>query len=293
MIHLGRSGSRLGTFSEAEVRQGLATGRFFLTDLAWKEGMENWAPLSQFPELLSPPPLPDEPAEPAEPVEPQPAQPDGLPWDRRKEIGFFNAFGQTAGLVLLNPAAAFSRMLIESRLLGPLLYDIIGGWFGLVVAGIYQLVIAKSETPPATLSQVQALFYLSPEKAKLELVVVIILGPLFVIIGAFVSSGIAHLFLMLAGGANKPFHVTLRVFCFACGSTQLFQVFPVFGGLLGLVWMVACCIIGLAVAHQTTIGRSLAAMGLFLAACTACCVGAFFLALGTAGIQSMRPLLNQ
>jgi GYF domain 2 len=48
MIHIGRAGSKLGSFSEFEIRQGLKSGKFFLTDLGWKEGMEKWAPLSDF-----------------------------------------------------------------------------------------------------------------------------------------------------------------------------------------------------------------------------------------------------
>src|SRR6266487_1880582 len=51
MIHVNRGATILGAFSEEEVREALRTGRFVASDLGWREGMANWQPLSQFPEL--------------------------------------------------------------------------------------------------------------------------------------------------------------------------------------------------------------------------------------------------
>ena len=51
MIHVNRGATSLGVFSEEEVREGLRTGRFAPGDIGWREGMANWQPLSQFPEL--------------------------------------------------------------------------------------------------------------------------------------------------------------------------------------------------------------------------------------------------
>jgi len=51
MIHVNRGATSLGVFSEEEVREGLRTGRFTSSDIGWREGMANWQPLSQFPEL--------------------------------------------------------------------------------------------------------------------------------------------------------------------------------------------------------------------------------------------------
>ena len=46
-IHVARDGANIGTFSIEEVREGLRTGRFRPTDLAWEAGMTDWRPLSQ------------------------------------------------------------------------------------------------------------------------------------------------------------------------------------------------------------------------------------------------------
>lgn len=289
MIHIGRAGSRLGAFPEEEVRQGLVTGRFSMTDLGWKEGMANWAPLSQFSEFSSPP----EPVPPALPDDleiPEIAAPAGLPWDDRKERGFFPAFLETVRIVLANPSGAFARMRTGGSLLNPLLYNLIGGWIGLIAYGIYLVLTARMEPPPGNPTQLQALFYMTPARAVQELKFFLFMGPFVVTAVALICAGIIHLFLMLAGGAKKPYHVTLRVFCFSYGSSQLLQVFPFCGNVLAPVWMLVCCMVGLAGAHGTTTGRSMTAVVLFVAICFACCLGSLFLALGGG---NLRPLFNQ
>ena len=291
MIHIGRAGARLGSFSEEEVRRGLANGRFFPQDLGWKEGMANWARLSQFDEFAAPPPPLPEAAVLAPEEGAEASQPAGLPWDDWKQRGFLVGFGQTVRLVLVNPSEAFARMLVTGGLSSPLLYNLIGGWLGMVAVGIYAVLTTGAQPPPGNLTNMQRLFYPTPGMAMSAMKLFIFMGPVIVTVSALISSGLAHLFLMLAGGANKPFHVTLRVFCFSYGSTQLLEMLPFCGGLLAMVWLLVCCTVGLAIAHGTTTGRAVTAMALFVAACFVCCLGIFFLA-AAASYDSMRPMLN-
>ncbi len=257
MIHIGRAGTKLGSFSEFDVRRGLATGQFLLTDLGWKEGMENWAPLSQFPEFETPPPMPPLPGE---TMSGEATMPDadavetGLPWDDRKQMGLVAAFTRTAQMVLFNTSEAFTRMRAAGSLASPLLYNLIGGWFGVVASGIYLVLTARMQEPPGNLTGMRALFYLSPAMAMKETQFLIVMGPVIVTVSTLAGAALAHLFLMLAGGANKAFHVTLRVFCFSYGSAQLLQIIPVCGNMLSPLWMLVCCIVGLAAAHGTTRG---------------------------------------
>jgi hypothetical protein len=44
--HVARDGQQLGSISEAELKAGLHDGRFLPTDLAWREGMNEWTPVS-------------------------------------------------------------------------------------------------------------------------------------------------------------------------------------------------------------------------------------------------------
>lgn len=61
LIH--RDGREIGPYSESEVRSRLMSGAISSSDLAWHEGLPDWAPLSSFPQFTSkprstPPPVP-------------------------------------------------------------------------------------------------------------------------------------------------------------------------------------------------------------------------------------------
>jgi hypothetical protein len=122
--------------------------------------------------------------------------------------------------------------------------------------------------------------YFTPEMTLWALKVFSAIGPIVALVAVLFSSAVIHLFLMLAAGANKPYHTTLRVFCFSYGSAELLQILPFCGGPLAMVWLTVCCVVGLTVAHGTTTGRSVAAMVLFLAGTFVCCMGFFAMAQG-------------
>src|SRR5438046_9139617 len=69
-------------------------------------------------------------------------------------------------------------------------------------------------------------------------VAVIILLPLFIVIGLFIGSGIVHLCLMIVGGANKPFETTFRVIAFSQGSAGPLPIIPFCGGVVSCVWAI-------------------------------------------------------
>src|SRR5437667_445139 len=197
MIHVNRGATSLGTFSEEDVRDGLRTGRFLSTDLGWREGMPSWQPLSQFAEFAAATPAPP-PLQPGATSTPQPPMPrSGLPWDQRQTKGLLNAFIETLQMVLSRPVAAFTAMKREGGLGEPLLYAIIGGTFGAVFAITYNFVL-RSFTPFA--DRHDALPHLF---AGLGWIFLLVLTPLFVVIGMFVASAILHVCLMIVGGAKQ------------------------------------------------------------------------------------------
>src|SRR5256885_11854818 len=140
MIHVNRGTTTLGVFSDQEVREGLSAGRFAPTDIGWREGMATWQPLSQFPEFggAAAPAVPAvQPS--AAPTSTTVAGRTGLPWEHRQERGFFNAFIETLSMVLTRPAEAFSVMKREGDLGEPLIYALIGGSVGGIVAFLFSL----------------------------------------------------------------------------------------------------------------------------------------------------------
>ncbi len=50
-IYIGRNDRRLGPYSVEQARQMLASGKLYPMDLAWYEGMDEWKPIFQVPEI--------------------------------------------------------------------------------------------------------------------------------------------------------------------------------------------------------------------------------------------------
>jgi hypothetical protein len=283
IIHVNRSGTSLGTFSEEDVRIGLRSGRFLGSDLGWREGMATWQPLSQFAEFA-----PDitaattaapasagagsaavpaiSPAISAAGILPERA---GLPWDQRQTKGFFNAFVETMVMVLTKPVEAFTVMRRQGGFGDPLIYSVCGGGIGLLFYFVYQFFITSlgtlgnRENPLAHLVG-----------TGIGGVFLIICIPLLIVIGAFVGSAILHLCLLLVGGAKQPFETTFRVVCFSGGSVGPIMIVPLCGGFIACVWKIVLYCIGLARAHETDTGRAVLAVFLPL---IVCCGGGLFL----------------
>lgn len=278
MIHVNRGATNLGVFSEEEVREGLRTGRFVPTDIGWREGMANWQPLSQFPELGAAAPAAP-PAQISAGATSEAAAPrSGLPWDHRQERGFFNAFVETLVMVLTKPGEAFMAMKHEGGLGEPLIYALIGGCIGGVVSFLFSLGLQSVGLFADRHDTFAAMAGMGAGSAAF-----IVLLPLFIIMGLFIGSAIVHLCLMIVGGANQSFETTFRVLAFSQGSTGPLQMVPICGGLIAGVWALVCNCIGLARAHETDTGRAVLAVFLPL---IVCCGGGLLIAFMFVGAWS-------
>lgn len=258
-IHVARNRQPLGHFAPEEISVGLRSGRFLPTDLAWSEPMDSWKPLSEFTDLpglepeATPPPLTQ-----FEPVLTAPAQSLSTTrepaWERRAELGVFAAISETVKSILSMPAAAFQRMSTEGGLKGPLsFYAILGiatAWINL----FYSAAIATMNPEMAlgeyakslTTAQIQVLY-----------VGMFCIMPIIVLIGPFIWAGLFHVFLMMLGGAKKSFEATFRIVCYGTGAVTVFQLIPICGSSIYLVWLVVTLVIGLKEVHGTDYTRSI------------------------------------
>ena len=259
MIHINRGATSFGVFSEEEVREGLRTGRFAPTDIGWREGMANWQPLSQFPELAGAAVPPAQAG--ATLVAAAEMVRSGLPWEHRQERGFFSAFIETLVTVLTKPSTAFSIMRTEGGLGEPLLYAIIGGGLGVIVWFIFSLVLNSLGLLNPRETGFGPMFGMSVS------FVVLVWRLIAVAIAPFIFGGLVHLSLILVGGANKPFETTFRVISFSQGSTAPLQLVPCCGGLVALVWCLVANCIGVARAHGIDTGRATLAVLLPVIVC--------------------------
>lgn len=216
-------------------------------------------PMAPHPPGTVPPPPPGgvPPAPPANP----------LPWEQPGYPALEGLY-ETAKLVLTAPSQAFARMSLTGTLGKPLLYAVIFGWLGIIASQAYSLAFrgvihnVLSGLPGYS----SRLAFGLPVAATVG---IIVLAPIFVLLGIFIWSAIVHLFLMLVGGANTGFTSTVRVVAYS-STVQIVQVIPLCGGTIAAVWALVLYIIGLAIAHRTTQGKSALAVLLPLALCCVC-----------------------
>lgn len=272
MIHIARDRQQLGKFTEAEVAEGLKSGRFLPTDLAWREYMDTWKPLSEFDDL----PEPEEPALDVPPpilgvVAENGASPAALEpaWERSAELGLPASIGRTISEVLLTPTRAFAAMTQTGGLRVPLLYYLILGIIGTEFSLAYKLVAAfidPSGVFPGYKGEITTEFIL------LSFAGLAVITPILVAAGAFLSSSIFHVSLTVLGSAKKPYEATFRVFCYACGSAMIFQLIPICNEVLYPVWALVGLTIGFKQVHQIEYPIAIAAVALPVVLCC----GAFF-----------------
>jgi hypothetical protein len=166
----------------------------------------------------------------------------------------------------------------EGGLGEPLIYALIGGCLGGIVSALFTL---GFQSIGLFTDKNNSLAAMTGMGIGLGSIIVV---PLGIVIFLFIWSGLAHLCLMIFGGANQSFETTFRVFAFTQGSAGPLQIIPFCGGVISFVWAIVCNCIGLARAQETDTGRAILAV---LSPLLICCGGLFiaFMFLG-AGLWS-------
>ncbi len=279
-IHLARNQQTLGSFSEEEIREGIRTGRFTGKDLVWRVGMETWKPLGEIAPLWgldTPPPVP--PAEAASSTLVLEIVGEGTQpaWEERETLGFFTALSRTVGAVLMRPAETFAQMKREGGLTNPLLYFVILSCATYAASVCYQLISFSAESGKLP----EQLQHMPKNMLSFTLLGTILLSPALYVVIAFLGSGLTHLSLKLLGGAKYPFETTFRVICYAQASASVFNLLPLCGGLMAIIWGAYTIIIGLMKAQEISGWKAALA---FLLPGLLCC-GLFLMCGVAAGIS--------
>lgn len=228
------------------------------------------------PLLPPPPPLPPDPAEPPF----GPPSHAGIPWEDRARLGFFPALIETIKLFVTAPQDGFARMKEKGDYLSPILFAVIVGVAGVLMAQVWSLLFGSSMLfVPGAMKQQMA-----PAMAGQGMVWfgILLVSPILVVVGLLIASGLFHLALLLLKGTDSStagFEGTLRVVAYS-QVVQLTAVVPFVGGLLGLVWAIILYTLGLSAVHRTTQGKALAAVLLPLVLCCVCVLVIGGLAMG-------------
>ncbi len=269
-IHVNRDRASLGKFTPEEVTAGLRSGEFQPSDLAWREGMETWMPLSEFTDLpeveevITAPPAPGEPMElapegygvgsPAEDVVKDGPIAEEIPWERADALGWKAAFTQTFVGTLMSPGKLLPGATLTRSLMRPfsyyLLLALVVGLVALVInvwiSGMAMDFLRNSPEFSKDPEVAKMLAGYSNEQAAAR-------GLAFLAFGAplapFFFAGLAHAFLMSFGAARQPFMTSFSVICYVLGSVSVFQIVPCCGPFVQLGWLAVSASIGLATAN--------------------------------------------
>lgn len=209
---------------------------------------------------------------------PEPAR---LPWERRAELGFLNAFVETIKLLVTNPVEAFRQAKEKGDFAEPLIFAILVSWIGIAVSTLWSGLFGQawiSFLPPELKEKMAGAFATNAA----GLLIQVGLAPIFVLIGLFVGTAIYHLFFMIVGAtkdSTSGFEGTFRVVSYASVS-QLANVIPFVGWLVAMLWNLVLVVIGTVRMHRTSYGRAIAGVLIPLLLCCVCIVLAIALAVG-------------
>jgi len=220
----------------------------------------------------------------APPAPPEPG-PQGVPWERRQELGAVAALFETIRESLFEPVSFFRRMAPSGGVGSPLFYGVLLGYAAQVVTSFYQMILQgvvgsalqRSSDVPDVVRQVA-----SQLEGVGGFVTTLLFGWIFVVIGLFVWAALVHVALLMLGGAQRDFEASFRAVSYSQAG-QLFAVIPLCGGLIGFVYVLVLNVIGLSELHGIGRGKATAAVLLPLFFCCCCGVLGILLIAGAIG----------
>lgn len=185
------------------------------------------------------------------------------------------AFVETARDSLFSPADFFRSMMHGRGIADALLYGVLVGWLGQMVASFYQLILhsvvgssfSGGDEIPEALRVVMSQF-----EGLAGFLFAALFGWFFVAVGLFIWSGLVHLALLASGGAKRDFEASFSVACYS-ESALLWNVVPFCGGVAAIVHWLVLNTIGLSEAHGISRGQALVAVLVPLLLCCCCIPG--------------------
>jgi len=296
-IFISRQQEQLGQFSEEDVKAGLQSGRFLPDDLAWREGMAEWQPLSSL-GLAGAPRAATPLAHPGIPhpgvgqvLAPVPLT-EGLPWERATASGWLVPWWETTRDALFAPVSAFSAMKVEGGYGKPLTYLMICSFISALVYALCQVavqaVMASSGSGEAMSVSFMGLLCAVPVAIGAGL----LMAAIGAVITAFVGGAITHGCLILFSAAGSGFEGTVRAICYATGAVNALQIVPILGWIAAIFWGPIVYVIALKEAHKTEYWRVICASLIPVLLCCGCLVG-IGMAFAGSMPQIMESLQNQ
>lgn len=219
------------------------------------------------------PPMPPPPPGGGYPPPPDAPPAEGLPWERRSEIGFLNGLVETVKLMVTNPAEAWRRAKEKGDYAEPLVFAIIVSWIGVAASSIWSGVFGQAWLaflPPDIKEKLGGAFATNAGATLIQIGI----APILVLIGLFVGAAIYHVSFLIVGATKDSasgFEGTFRIVAYSSVS-QLANLIPFMGGLAAIVWNIILMVLGTVRIHRTTQGKAIAGILIPLLLCCVCMV---------------------
>jgi len=162
---------------------------------------------------------------------------EGVPWQRRKEVGLFNALWQTALKVMIKPVDFFEKFKTDDSLVEPFLFYFLVTFISSVVSLVVQILLGRFPVSMLILTTVSLM--------------------ISICLGIFIMSGLMHLFVMLFGGKGG-FKSTFSILCFS-SAANIVTIIPFIGTLVAWIWAIILGVTGYKHVHKMTMVKAAAA----------------------------------
>jgi hypothetical protein len=177
----------------------------------------------------------------------------GAPWEKRSELGLWQAIYQTFKTVLFSPEALFRALTFRGGITEPLAFGVLVGSVGTMFGLFWQFLVWSGfmlfSMEPIFGQLTFGLIYLS----------ILVVTPIFWILWIFFSGTVIHLLLLVVRGGQNGYEGTLRVVSYS-QAAQIWSLIPFAGGLVGWIWQLVIQIIGLRQVHETSYARVIIAL---------------------------------
>jgi len=178
-------------------------------------------------------------------------------FDTSRPLG---SFVEVARGALLEPAAFFAGLggPRPGRVKGPLVFAIICGVVSSPLALLPEPFNPLTRGQPGIGSSFSSLFQNNPVAAIALAVLIVVLLPLFIVLGVYIGAAIQHLFVFLFVRERRGFWGTFPVVAYGGAAISLFSWMPVLG-YLASIYGIYVTTMGLREMHGTSTTRALLA----------------------------------
>jgi len=182
---------------------------------------------------------------------------EDAPWERRAELGLWQAIYLTFVSVLFTPSEFFRKMTSGKGVAEPMAFGLLSGSLGFMFGLFWNFLLISG----AIMSFSDR--FLEQVPLNWVFVFVLILSPLLVLMDMFIKAGVIHLLMLMFKDGKKGFVGTFRIIAYG-QSTRVLSLIPFIGGVVGWFWNLIIVIVGLREMHKTSHLKAAAAVVAFI-----------------------------